>query len=405
MKAGEFRLRKIRDPRGGEVIDEAIVLAFRAPHSYTGEDVVEFQTHGGAMSAARVLEAALASGAEHAEAGEFTKRAFLNGRLDLSAAEAVMDLIGAESARAARAAADQLGGALGRKIGALLDSLLAVCADIEASLDFADDEANSILAPARVPERLAETLAEIHALSATWREGRLLREGALVVLSGAPNAGKSTLFNALLGAPRSIVTDIPGTTRDSIEEPFSIDGIPIRLVDTAGIRDTDSAIERLGVERAEDLVSKADLNLRLIEGGASIPDCPPDTLIIFTKSDLKGRGAERPADAPHLSVSAVTGDGITELKAAISKRLLASTAVSSSASGVVAVSARHHALLDEAAAAIRTASDAYGAASADSAVITAQSLRAAAESLARITGRSYSEALLDAIFSRFCVGK
>ncbi|MCL1910181.1 MAG: tRNA uridine-5-carboxymethylaminomethyl(34) synthesis GTPase MnmE, partial [Kiritimatiellaeota bacterium] len=186
MRGGTFKLFNI------EQIGDAVVLAFRAPHSYTGEDVVEFQTHGGAMSAARVLDAVLAQGAVHAEAGEFTKRAFLNGRLDLSAAEAVMDLISAESERSARAAAEQLGGALGRKIDALLDSLLAVCADIEASLDFADDEANSILAPARVPERLAEIRAAIRELSATWREGRLLREGALVVLSGAPNAGKST---------------------------------------------------------------------------------------------------------------------------------------------------------------------------------------------------------------------
>ena len=414
MGAGEFRLRKIRDPRfgSGEVIDEAIVLAFRAPHSYTGEDVVEFQTHGGAMSAARVLEAALALGAEPAGAGEFTKRAFLNGRLDLSAAEAVMDLIGAESERAARTAAEQLGGALGRRIGAMLDALLAVCADIEASLDFADDETSSILAPARVPERLDELRRSVRALSATWREGRLLREGALVVLSGAPNAGKSTLFNALLGTARSIVTDIPGTTRDSVEEALVIDGIPIRLADTAGIRVADSVIERLGVERAEDLIAKADLNLQLadLSDFDGVPRaCADNVLTVYAKADLFDALPENA-----LCVSALTGAGLDALKAAISAKLLSASAVSSSSAGTTAVSARHRALLDEAADAIDAALKACGSgagdrsgdcAVADSAAITAQSLRAAAESLGRITGRVYSDELLNAVFTRFCVGK
>ena len=451
MKAGEFRLRKVRAPDSSEIIDEAVVLAFRAPRSYTGEDVVEFQTHGGAMPARRVLAAALAAGASPAGAGEFTKRAFLNGRVDLSAAEAVMDLIGAESERAARSAAEQLSGALGRRVDALLDALLAVCADIEATLDFADDEANSIIEPARVPERLAALHADIRALAATWREGRLLREGALVVLSGAPNAGKSTLFNALLGACRAIVTDIPGTTRDSIEEPLVLDGIPLRLVDTAGIRETDSEIERLGVRRSEDLVSKADLNLRVIditdaeaENMANAANAK-NTIIVLNKSDLAPPSARLSAQArlhskaidcnrlqskadedvsapsipstpsnstphtPHstllqIAVSAATGAGIEELKFALKTALLDGSPAFG-AQSFVAVSGRHHELLRAAAAGIEAALDAWRAAAADSAAICAQTLRPAAEALAQITGRSYTDGLLDKIFSSFCIGK
>ena len=226
LPAGSFRLARLRDPRDGSAIDEALVLVFRAPRSYTGEDVVEFQTHGGRAAPSRVLDALLALGAAPAGPGEFTRRAFLNGRVALDRAEAVMDLVSAQGDRAARAAAEQLSGALGRRVDAIWEDLLALCADLEATLDFTDEEAEGLAAPIRFDERAAAIAGSLRDLAATARTGRLLREGALVVLSGPPNAGKSTLFNRLLGERRAIVAPEAGTTRDSLEETLLLPAPP-----------------------------------------------------------------------------------------------------------------------------------------------------------------------------------
>lgn len=420
MEAGRFHFVKLRDPADESPIDEAVVLAYRAPHSYTGEDVVEFQTHGGRVSATRVVQALIASGAQPAGPGEFSKRAFLNGRIDLSMAEAVMDVIGAQSERAGRAAAEQLGGALGRRLNICYDSLMAVCADVEASLDFADDESTGILEPAGIPERLAEVRKALDALSATWQEGVLLREGALVVLSGVPNAGKSTLFNAMLGILRSIVTEIPGTTRDSIEETMILNGIPLRMVDTAGLRETDSSIEKLGVDRAVKLVRNADLNLRLIDlaekAGPQLDWMtsetynPDKTIVVLSRADLAREGSvetlprQIQAAGYEVVVLSVKEDrGLGDLKEAMARKICG-TDEFDAAQGV-AVSERHHALLDQAIARIDETIALYDRGSEDAAVFCGQTLRAAAEALAAITGRFYSEDLLDQIFSRFCIGK
>ena len=413
LPAGSFRLVRLRDPRDGSAIDEALVLVFRAPHSYTGEDVVEFQTHGGRAAPSRVLDSLLALGAAPAGPGEFTRRAFLNGRIALDRAEAVMDLVSAQGDRAARAAAEQLSGALGRRVDAIWEDLLALCADVEATLDFTDEEAEGLAAPIRFDERAAAIAGALRDLAATSREGRLLREGALVVLAGPPNAGKSTLFNRLLGERRAIVAPEAGTTRDSLEETLLLHGIPIRLVDTAGLREAGSAVEREGVERARDLAARADLVLALRPADEA-PDLQearrktqdgktgPKTLFVETKADLRPFDPSTREAAPPLRVSAVTGEGIPELEDAILAALGANPAASGDG---VAASERHAALLREAADAVDAARAAFAEGAEAAAVPAADRLRDAAESLARITGRSYTESLLDAVFGRFCVGK
>ena len=441
LPAGSFRLFRLRDPRDGSPLDEALVLVFRAPHSYTGEDVAEFQVHGGREAPSRVLSALFALGAAPAGPGEFTRRAFLNGRRSLDEAEAVMDLVGAQGERAARAAAEQLSGALGRRIDALFDGVLALCADVEATLDFTDEEAEGLVPPDRFVERAAALAASVRALSATRREGRLLREGALVVLSGPVNAGKSTLFNRLLGDERAIVSPEAGTTRDAIEETLLLRGVPVRLADTAGLREADSAIEREGVGRARSLAARADLVLRVVPAGdfedlgdsgdhldhpttrppdhldhqttrppAHPPTRPPDhpttrppdhpPLLVLTKRDL---APDAPVPPGAVAVSAKTGEGMETLATAILDRLGASSDPGGQQG--VAVSERHAALLDEAAAALDEARARNRAAAEADAVLVAAALRRAAEALGRITGRTYTEDLLDAVFGRFCVGK
>lgn len=416
----EFRYAVLRDPRSGARLDEAVVLSFPAPHSYTGEPVVEFQVHGGRIPARRVLDALLALGVAPAGPGEFTRRAFLNGRIDLSQAEAVMDLIGAESERAANAAAEQLDGALSRRVAPLYDGLVALRADVEASLDFDEGDVPETLLPDALAARARDVHEGVAALLATWREGRLLREGALVVLGGRPNAGKSSLFNALLAADRAIVADEPGTTRDLIEEPLAVRGIPLRLVDTAGLREATGVVERQGVRRAEEQIRRADLQLRVID--ASAPDCaaetaalaalsPAATVAVFSKCDLVP-GFAPPAEVPDgmraVCVSATTGQGIDALREAIAETLGVGTATDAGA----VVNERHRGLLERADAALGEAialaesgADEGAGGGGFDAVLAAQALREAAEALGAIVGRNVSEDVLDAVFSRFCIGK
>lgn len=407
----------LRHPTSGARLDEAVVLTFPAPHSYTGEPVVEFQVHGGRIPARRVLDALFTLGVAPAGPGEFTRRAFLNGRIDLSQAEAVMDLVGAESERAANAAAEQLDGALSRRVAALYEPLVALRADVEASLDFDEGDVPDALFPATLADRARAVRDGIAALLATWREGRLLREGALVVLGGRPNAGKSSLFNALLAADRAIVADEPGTTRDLLEEPLAVRGIPLRLVDTAGLREASGAVERQGVLRAEEQIRRADLHLRIID--VSAPDCAAETaalaalpaastIAVFNKCDLAPGFAAPMSDLPvgmrAVCVSAATGDGLDTLRGAIADALGVGTA--SDAGAVVnerhrGLLARADAALGEAIALVESGADGAGF----DAVLAAQSLREAAEALGAILGRNVSEDVLDAVFSRFCVGK
>ena len=386
--AGKVTGRRIADGDAGRFFfsrfgtaDSGLVLVFKAPHSYTGEDVVEFQGHGGSVAPRRVLEACFAAGARLARRGEFTERAFLNGKLDLSAAEAVIDLVDARTDRAADDAQARLGGALSRRFEGLYAEALDLSARMEYMLDVSEDEL-----PPGTMEEMADAVEKlgrrIDGLIATSHEGRILREGALVVLAGAPNAGKSSLMNALLGESRAIVSSAAGTTRDTIEEGLDIDGWPVRLVDTAGLRETADAVEAEGVSRAESLIAKADVVIAL--------DCDiPGAIRIHAKCDLD-------AVPSPLRVSSKTGEGLGALKAAIAGRLAVLSAEGSE--DVADVTARQTALLEKARQALA------GASLADP-VLAANALRRAAEAIGEITGKTYSSDLLDSIFSRFCVGK
>lgn len=392
------------------VVDEVILLIYRAPHSYTCEDVVEIQGHGGRTSARRVLRAVLDAGARAAEPGEFTRRAFLHGRIDLLQAEAVADLIQAQSDRAAGAAIEQLQGALSHSLAECYELLVTAAADLEASLDF-DCDALPEGTVRDVPGRLDDIHRRLRDILATWEEGHLLRDGARVVIAGRPNVGKSTLLNRLLGTERAIVTATPGTTRDSIEESVTLNGIPLRLVDTAGLRQTDCHIEREGVTRAEALMRQADLLLYMID--ASQTPCdedrmlvegldPAHALLILNKADLRAR--QTPADFPdHQSVvcSLRNNGGLTELKHAIAARL----DMAPEAAPHAVISERHRQLVQNA---LNELNDAIQVLTRDpelGSAPAASCLRAALETLGVMTGRTYTEELLDSIFSRFCIGK
>ncbi len=408
--AGTFFHTAVIDPATRERVDDAVMLVYRAPHSYTGENTLEIQGHGGIVSSRRLLEAVLAAGARLAAPGEFTRRAFLNGRIDLTQAEAVCDLIMAKTDRAALAAVMQLEGILGRNVGASYAVLLEICAEVEHLLDFDEGELPCAFAE-RVAGQLADVLSDMERLAGTWHEGQLLREGALVVISGRPNAGKSSLLNALLGHERAIVHDQPGTTRDVIEEFYALNGVPLRLVDTAGLRDSANAVEREGVGRARVLIERSDLNIHVVDGSAAaghheafaeLAALPlHKTVLAISKTDLP-QFAPPPIFEGLISVrvSAKSGAGLEALKAALSRLLELNDTDDSRA----AVSQRHVDALREGIMQARDAAALLSAPAPDLAVV-ACCLRAAAEALGRIIGRVYTDDLLDAVFSRFCVGK
>ena len=364
------------------LIDDALVLSFENPHSYTGEDVVEFQCHGGSVTPRRVLEACFAAGARLARRGEFTERAFLNGKMDLSEAESVIDLIEAKTEAAADDALAHLGGERKRRYRELYDQAVALSSELEHSLDI--DEADLT---EEFSERLHSSYHILHSSlqKAVEQEKRsaLLKDGALVVLAGPPNAGKSSLLNALLGESRAIVSDIPGTTRDSIEAWTDLGGVPVRLVDTAGLRDTSDAIEAEGVLRAEELIAKADVVLGL--------DCDRG-IRIHSKCDLgPGEG---------LNVSAKTGEGLDELRKLLIARLADLEPRQSSRSLSLLASAYKE--LDSH---LNSSLFTLHSSLPFDPVLAANAVRSAAESLGKLIGATYSEDLLDALFSRFCVGK
>ncbi len=402
------------EPQTGDIVDEIICLLMRAPRSYTKEDVVELQCHGGMVVLRRILALVLENGARAAEPGEFTKRAFLNGRIDLEQAQAVMDIISAKTEASLKMASGHLSGLFSQRIEQLRKPLVAMIAHYEVLLDFPEEGVEELDETA-ILEQLREIESEIVLLLKTAHTGRILREGLQVAIAGKPNVGKSSLLNALLQTERAIVTDIAGTTRDSIEESANIGGALLRLVDTAGIHDTDDAIEKMGVERSHHYMQQADLQLLVFDGSRPLEEDDFAILkkalgrpffILVNKADLPQKAdlkvlSSLAGTAPLFLISAHTRDGFSQLEKAIAQYVFEENATKDA--GAFVNSERQIAALK---AARRHINDARNTIEEelgeDFAVID---LRSAWQQLGDILGDTANEAIIDEMFSRFCIGK
>ena len=387
---------RIVDSEG--IVDEVVLTAYHGPASYTGEDVVEISGHGGVLVSARVLRAVLHAGARAAGPGEFTQRAFLNGKMDLTQAEAVMDLIRAQTPLAARAAAEQLAGRIGAEIHAIREAILDVVAHVEAHIDFPDEDIDPDTGAALLA-RIGATREHIARLLVTANEGRILREGVRLAICGRPNAGKSSLLNRLAGYERAIVSPTPGTTRDTIEEVLNLRGIPFRVIDTAGLRETPDAIEREGVRRAREAVAAADVVLRVVDATEADahddPAAAENEIVVFNKCDLAS-GVQNP-----LAVSCVTGAGIDALVDALAARVRNEPAPARDS--LAAVNARHQACLSRAESALAEAATKLAAGEAPEFV--ALDLREALDAAGEVVGMVDTDDILGRIFGSFCIGK
>ena len=398
----------------GAVLDEALVVLMRAPRSYTGEDTLEIHCHGSPAVLRAVLEEVLKTGARLAEPGEFTHRAFLNGRMDLSQAEAVADLVGARAAKAREVALAQLKGGLAKKVKEIRAALEEQLAMLEAAVDFPEENIETE-PPSETAGKIDAVVGEIARLLAGYEEGRLYREGVRVVIAGRPNVGKSSLLNRLLGEERAIVTPIPGTTRDFIEEEIQVGGVAVRLADTAGIREAEDAIEEEGISRVWERVARADVVVFLLDGsdGLSAGDLrileglkEKKVIVAVNKSDLPQRlgraDVEGALSGPRpLRISAKFGSGIEELKKMILETVLGGEEMECREE--LLCNARHKDAFERTAEFLAQAGESL--ASGLSPEFVAQDIRDALRSLGEITGETTSEDILDRIFASFCVGK
>jgi len=395
----------------GSRIDEAVFTFFAAPKSYTGEDVLEISSHGNPFIIKRIVEDLCRRGCRMAEPGEFSRRAFLNGRMDLTRAEAVMDVIRARSERSLEFALRQLSGELERRMKDVVDRLLDICAGVEAYIDFPEED----LPPEEREQRIQEvdTLrADLDRLRGTVRSRTVLQEGMRVVLAGEPNAGKSTLFNRLVGMRRAIVSEEPGTTRDFIEHSILAGGHRIRLIDTAGVREAPGAVEREGVDLTLEQVAEADMVVLVIDGTSPSPALPlplrermakPGAVVAVNKVDLGADAEIEAIGAPEVvRVSALTGEGVDDLLDRIVARAEELVGAGADDEGV-AVNERHSAALADAVVCLDRARELL-VNDADL-ELAASELRGAVDAVGRIVGRIDNEAMLDHLFSRFCIGK
>ena len=401
--------------KSGEPIDEAVAIYYKAPHSYTGEDMVEFNLHGNPLILREVLQRLLEEGARLAEPGEFTKRAFLNGKLDLTQAEAVAELISAKTDLARRLALNQLRGALSKEIKPLREELLMLHALVESSIEFEEEDIPTIEREELI-RRLKGILERVNRLLETAKTGKAIRGGIKLAIVGRPNVGKSSLFNRLLGEDRAIVTEIAGTTRDYLEEVVNIGGIPVRLIDTAGIREATDTVERIGVERSLQKLREADLILFVLD--ASQPKPTPEevelaklvaqsgkpTILVLNKIDL-GKVIDLSdfplKGVPIVEVSAKSGEGIEKLR----EEILKAVGVQAGEGGNIYISVRHEELLKRAKAALENALRYLEEGEFYSPEILMLDLREASDALGEIVGEVTTEDVLGQIFSTFCIGK
>ena len=393
---GMMRFVRVQDDK--EPIDDAMAVYFSAPASYTGEDMVEIDCHGGHQTVQRILGLLSGLGFRPAEGGEFTRRAFLNGKMDLAQAEAVMDIITADAEQSRKAALNQLHGSVSRAIHDVEDVLLDALSGIDAAIDYPDEAEEDCIA--RLPEQLGAGRSKAERLLADGRRGRVLRDGLRVVILGRPNTGKSSLMNALAGFERAIVTDIAGTTRDVLDERLSFDGVPVRLIDTAGIREATDRAEQIGVDRALDEMRRADVQLVLLDGSAPLTT-EDETLIETTENGIPRILVVNKCDLPRqtdyagaISISAKTGQGLEELK-----REVLRLAAPQDADCNAITNERHLHALEQACAALCSAEQA------EELDCKATDIRAALQALGSITGTDVDATVIDRIFERFCVGK
>jgi tRNA modification GTPase len=396
---------------GGQTMDRGLGVIMRAPRSYTGEDVVELHCHGGPLIARRLFAAVLAAGARPAERGEFTLRAFLNGKLDLAQAESVADLIAARTERAMRVAAEHLGGALSRSVEGFRERLIGIAANLEAAIDFSEEDVGE-LPRARLADQAREVARALEDLAATQSHGRVLREGLRVAIVGKPNVGKSSLLNRLLETERAIVTPIPGTTRDVIEETIDLEGVAVVLADTAGLRAAAEEVERIGMARTREQIASADLAVAVFDCSRAWTEEDGEVLnatrhtpriLLVNKIDLDaepGFGRALETLAPVLRASAVSGDGIDLLKREL---LRAASLPAADVGGVTVTRERHKVALEGAAAAVRRAERSLGTGMPPD--VVSVDIAIALDHVGEITGQTSPEDVLDRIFREFCIGK
>jgi tRNA modification GTPase len=403
---------KIQDPQSNKTLDEVLAVVMRKPRSYTGEDVVEIHSHGGIFLVRQILGVLLALGARHAEPGEFTKRAFLNGRLDLTQAEAVLDLIHARTDKTAELALGQFQGELSRWVSELREELLDISVQVEAAIDFPEEELE-LLRRDQLTASINALRGKITTIAGTYEWGRLFREGARICICGRPNVGKSSLLNALLGEERVIVTPLPGTTRDVIEESLNLQGLPLVLWDTAGIHETEDLVEKIGVEYSFRHLKKSDAVIVVLDG--SVPLTEEDSVCLSAVSDKPCVIAVNKSDLPQgidldrvkqeigvrrlLSVSAKMGAGIADLKCILREMLLRSDHESK----LVLTNVRHKAALERGEKALGAAVDSLTGL--QPAEMVAVDLSEARDALEELVGKVQNDDILERIFSKFCIGK
>lgn len=401
-------LKKIYDIETGELLDEAILTYFKAPNSFTGEDIIEISCHGSPVILRQIIDFCLRLDARMAEAGEFSLRALANGRMNLAQAEAVRDLIEAQTVASARQSVRQLRGEFSSQLQPLKDKLLDVIIVLESALEFVEDDLPDFQTE-KIRANLFEIVEELEKLTSTFKAGKLLREGLKVALVGRPNVGKSSLFNALLGHERAIVTEIAGTTRDQLHEKLSIGGIPVSLIDTAGLRETADTVESIGVERSRRIIADADLVIVILDGSQEITAGDKEIIsqvrdlthiIAINKSDLEQTVFDLNGNSKYVKISAKTGEGLENLQKSIIEPFSAQEIENA---GFLVTDARHNDLLARAKSEIQTSLQLIDEKQSEEIVLIG--LHNATRFLGQITGETTTEDMLTRIFSTFCIGK